>query len=140
MVLLALALAPVIAIIWFIYTRDRYDREPTHALVRSFFQGLIVVLPTIIAQLCGKWVLNQFVYRHGWLFYILLAFLVVALTEEFAKFAIVRWYAYPKDFFNEPFDGIIYSVMVAMGFAALENLGYAIRHGLDAALLRMFLS
>jgi RsiW-degrading membrane proteinase PrsW (M82 family) len=49
-------------------------------------------------------------------------------------------YAYPNKAFNEPFDGIIYSVMVAMGFATLENIGYVLNYGFKTGIIRMFLS
>ena len=48
--------------------------------------------------------------------------------------------AYPKKDFNEPFDGIVYSVMVSMGFATTENILYAMKGGLEVALLRMVMS
>ena len=50
------------------------------------------------------------------------AFFIVAFIEEFSKYVIVRYYNQPKKGFNEPFDGIIYAVMVSMGFAAVENI------------------
>lgn len=49
------------------------------------------------------------------------AFFVVALVEEFSKYLIVRVYAQKSKEFNEPFDGIVYAVLVSMGFAALEK-------------------
>src|SRR5206468_175818 len=42
--------------------------------------------------------------------------------------------------FNEPFDGIIYSVMIGMGFATLENIGYVLNYGFKTGIIRMFLS
>ena len=66
------------------------------------------------------------------------AFVVVALVEEFSKYIIVRYYAQPKKAFNEPFDGIVYAVMVSMGFAFTENILYVMEGGLSTALLRAF--
>ena len=40
------------------------------------------------------------------------AFLVVALTEELSKYVIVLYFAQPKKNFNEPFDGIVYALML----------------------------
>ena len=42
--------------------------------------------------------------------------------------------------FDEPLDGIIYAVMVSMGFATLENIIYVLSHGFQTAIMRMFLS
>jgi RsiW-degrading membrane proteinase PrsW (M82 family) len=53
---------------------------------------------------------------------------------------MVRYYAYRQPEFDEPFDGIVYAVMVSMGFATIENIGYVMQHGLATAFLRMFLS
>ncbi|MBZ5856359.1 PrsW family intramembrane metalloprotease [Flavihumibacter profundi] len=140
MELLAFALAPGIAIMWFIYLKDRYDREPLLALVKSFFLGMLATIPAIILQLTGNYFLKQILPVSGWNYYFFFSFFVVALSEEFCKFAMVRMYAYPRPFFNEPFDGIIYGVMVAMGFATLENIGYVMQNGIGTAFARMFLS
>jgi protease PrsW len=66
------------------------------------------------------------------------AFLLVALVEEFSKFLFVRGVLYDDAHFNEPFDGIVYSVMVSMGFATLENILYVSQGGFSTAIVRMF--
>jgi len=66
------------------------------------------------------------------------SFLFVALVEECSKFAVLMIYPYRQSFFNEPFDGILYAVVIAMGFATLENLLYASRFNLNAIVLRAF--
>jgi RsiW-degrading membrane proteinase PrsW (M82 family) len=62
----------------------------------------------------------------------------VALVEEFSKYIFVRGILYRNPNFNEPFDGIVYSVMVGMGFATLENVMYVEDGGWSVAVLRMF--
>src|SRR5262249_9579612 len=51
-------------------------------------------------------------------------FLVVGPVEELCKFAAVRLPIYPRAQFNEPMDGIVYSVSAASGFALAENYTY----------------
>ncbi|HEX2683240.1 MAG TPA: PrsW family glutamic-type intramembrane protease, partial [Ferruginibacter sp.] len=68
------------------------------------------------------------------------AYLVVALSEEFSKFLALRYIPYKRKAFDDPFDGIIYAVVVGMGFATLENIGYVLQHGVGTGILRMFLS
>ena len=46
------------------------------------------------------------------------AMIIVGLVEEGAKFLVVRFYAYHRPEFDEPYDGIMYSVMAALGFAS----------------------
>ena len=70
----------------------------------------------------------------GWV----VTFLIVALVEEFSKFIFVRGILYKNKNFNEPFDGIVYAVMVSMGFATFENILYIVDDGIQTAILRMF--
>jgi RsiW-degrading membrane proteinase PrsW (M82 family) len=62
----------------------------------------------------------------------------VALVEEFSKFLFVRFILFKNQNFNEPFDGIVYAVMVSMGFATLENVMYVYQYGFMTGVLRMF--
>lgn len=140
MELLALALAPGIAIMWFIYSSDKLEKEPLKALTISFFLGALAILPTLLIETAGINFLNTVLVGEGWIYYGLLSFVVVAFTEEFFKWIMVRYYAYRRPFFNEPFDGIVYGVMVAMGFATLENIGYVFQFGWQTGLVRMVLA
>ncbi|MEO5685468.1 MAG: PrsW family glutamic-type intramembrane protease [Chitinophagaceae bacterium] len=140
MLLLALAIAPGLAIILYIYRKDSYDKEPKKYLAVSFILGMLSVLPAIALQLAGKAFFGDMGRSSSIAFYAFFAFIIVAASEEGSKFAMIKWYAYPKPHFDEPFDGIIYSAMVAMGFATVENIMYVTRSGLGTAILRMFLS
>ena len=66
------------------------------------------------------------------------AFFLVGFTEEFVKYWVLTRYAFSKPAFNEPFDGIVYSVMIGLGFATLENVFYVMEGGWGVAALRMF--
>ena len=139
MELIALALAPGLAICLFIFYKDIYNREPRLNLVLSFVFGCLSIIPAVIAELSFK--LPEKSIATAFLF----AYVLVALSEEGAKFAVLRVYAYPKRSFDEPLDGIVYSVMISMGFATLENVLYVLQYaekgmGLQVALQRMFLS
>lgn len=137
--LLALALAPGFAISLFIYLKDRYNREPWRALLFSFLLGMISIVPAIALEMTSgitvEGFVGQSVQRVA-----LEAFGVVALSEEGCKLAMVLLYAFRSRHFDDPFDGIVYAVMVSMGFATLENIGYVMNGGYATAILRMFLS
>ncbi len=132
--LLALALAPVIAIILFVWFKDKYDREPIRFLVLGFILGIISIIPAIILEMIG----NSFFPTMDMMNVFLYSFFVVALAEEGIKFFFLRIVFYKNRYFNEPFDGIIYAVMISMGFAAAENIMYVMNHGFAVGLLRMF--
>ena len=139
MLLLALALAPGIIISLFIYLKDRYNREPLRHLLVSFFLGVVIAIPAVIIELFGDKLLDNFV-APGFFNTVISAFIVIAFTEEYCKYIVLRWYAFRKKDFDEPLDGIVYSVFVAMGFATIENIGYVFQHGMGTGWLRMFLS
>ncbi len=136
LILLALALAPGAAIGLYIYLKDKHEREPLGLLMRSFFFGTLSVFVTLlISRVIGVFITidEQSVGEQA-----VHAFLIVALVEEFSKFIFVRGILYNNPNFNEPFDGIVYSVMVSMGFATFENILYITDGGLSTALMRMF--
>ncbi len=138
MTLVLLAISPVLIIIIYIYIKDKYEKEPPRLLVYNFILGAIVsiIITTMLYMIIDiplklenhNSVLEQFIK----------AFFVVGLTEEFSKYVIVRYYAQPHKEYNEPFDGIVYAVVVSMGFAATENVMYVLQGGMEVAIIRAF--
>jgi RsiW-degrading membrane proteinase PrsW (M82 family) len=133
--LLSLAIAPGAAISLFVYWKDKFDREPRRLLVWSFVLGAIATFPSLVVEVFG---MAAFKEEGNLIAVAFRAFVVVGFTEEFFKFVMLRYYAYRKKEFNEPFDGITYGVMVSMGFATLENIMYVSQYGMGNAILRMF--
>lgn len=136
--LLILATAPVIVVIIYIYIKDKYDKEPKKLLFYSFLLGatISILASTILYNLYDLLLPHPNALKVFYQF--LKAFFMVAVVEEFSKYIIVRYYAQPKKAFNEPFDGIIYAVMVSMGFAFVENLLYVFEGGFKVGILRAF--
>ena len=130
------ALLPVLLVILYINYSDKYDKEPTKLLVISFLLGAIVSVILALIMYDGFDIILPLKNDFSILQQIIKAFAVVAFTEEFCKYIIVRYYAQPKKAFNERFDGIVYSVMVSMGFAATENIIYFFQGGFEVAFLR----
>jgi len=135
--LLFLTCAPAISICIYIFWQDKFDKEPRSLLIKSYFLGMLSIIPALILSSIGNtFGFNPLSDITWWgLFSIIIG---TGLTEEFSKYIFVRHYSYKKDAFNEPFDGITYSVMVAMGFATLENIFYVIDGGPQTAFVRMF--
>lgn len=136
--LLGLAIAPGLAIAIYIYWKDKYDKEPRRLLLYAFFLGCLSIFPAIILE--TWWARGGFdISPNNWLtaFY---AFIVVGLSEEISKFLFMRRFIYKHKEFDEPFDGITYTVMVSMGFATLENISYVYSGGIGTAIVRMFMA
>ena len=134
--LFAIAIVPGLAISYWIYHQDKYEKEPYLILFACFIWGGISTIPAVLGQMYFRDTEDP----HSLLTTFLFSFFVIALTEELSKFLFLRLYAYPKDAFNEPMDGIVYAVMVGMGFATLENLLYTFGEtgGITTAIGRAF--
>jgi len=134
--LFALALAPGAAIMVYIYLRDKHEREPLGLLIISFlYGGLSTILTMFISWPINVLILTK---EDDVAHQFFNAFFKVALVEEFSKFFFVRFVLFYNKNFNEPFDGIVYAIMVGMGFATLENVLYVYQYGLATGILRMF--
>ena len=134
--LFALALAPGAAIMVYIYLRDKHEREPLGLLIISFlYGGLSTILTMFISWPINVLILTK---EDDVAHQFFNAFFKVALVEEFSKFFFVRFILFYNKNFNEPFDGIVYAIMVGMGFATLENVLYVYQYGLATGILRMF--
>ena len=122
MLIFLVAIAPAAALIIYFYKKDKYEKEPLKLLGKAFFAG---VAATFFAMFIGG-LLLPFVSSINMpalrIFFI--SFLVAGLVEEGFKFSALRLIIYNNEEFNEPYDGILYSVMVSLGFAALENILY----------------
>lgn len=136
--LFILAVAPICIIAIYIYAKDTYEKEPKALIVKTLLLGALASVPIAfglyfiadqIAPLTHDTsILNQFFKT----------FFVIALIEEFSKYIIVRYYNQPKSDFNEPFDGIVYAVMVSLGFALTENIMYVFEYGYTTGIVRAF--
>lgn len=136
MQLLALAIAPGLAISIYIFWKDKFDPEPKRLLIWAFVLGILSIIPAVILELMVK--RTGIIFDDSIVKTAIYSFAGIALIEEAVKFFVVFRFLYPKKDFNEPFDGITYCVMASMGFATLENIAYSIDYGAGTAILRMF--
>ena len=59
--------------------------------------------------------------------------MLAGFVEELAKWVVLVAAVYHWDEFDEPLDGVVYGVAVALGFATLENILFVTRLGLGVA-------
>lgn len=119
--LIGLSILPAIAIVAYFYLLDRHEREPIGMILLCFVFGIISTYPALKLEEFG--VLDICVTASdNFLMTFTFAFLIVAFSEELMKFIFLRYYIFTKADFNEPLDGIVYSVAISMGFAAMENI------------------
>lgn len=130
--LVALAIAPCLAIILFTYYRDKYEKEPKWLLFVSFLLGVLSIVPAFFLELF-LWDL-EFIDNSAFL----KATIGTGYVEELCKLFFILLLPYWRKAFNEPLDGIIYAMMVSMGFATTENIMYVVKGGWGVGVLRVF--
>ena len=136
--LLALALAPVVVLLVYIYSRDVIAKEPIGMLLKAFFGGILSAILAIIwyelihIDLYGDGMLGVFLAIFS------KSFFQAGIPEELCKFFILYMLVWKNKEFDEQFDGIIYAVFISMGFAGLENIFYVLNGGKTIAILRAF--
>lgn len=120
------ALAPVAVLIYYIYRRDKYQKEPVKELLKAFGLGIMSVFASlIISTPLGSMGIygNEPSTLWGALS---TSFFGAAVPEEIAKF-LMFWLLVRKNrFFDERMDGIVYASVVSLGFAAVENIMYLV--------------
>ena len=136
---LMLAIAPGVAISAYIIFKDEYNREPRKHLIISFLLGALSIIPAMLLELPIAFT-EQYLFFQSTLGNALKAYLMVALPEEVCKYFMLKRYAYQQAAYDEPFDGIVYAVMVGMGFATVENIIYVYEYGVATGVVRMFLA
>jgi len=122
--ILLIGLAPGLFWLWFFYRRD-LEPEPIRLVATSFLVGALVCIPAIWLQLnaaaaiCSAYPLLSEYTRS-----IIDMTVIAPISEEVLKFLATLLILRCIKEFDEPLDGIIYGVSVALGFATLENIGY----------------
>ena len=138
--LVALALAPVLALGVFFYARSHRGRAGFSGLIWTFLLGAAILVPAAAISITLENLTGWTPRTPSLLGRFVGAMLIVALVEESWKFLVVRLYAYDRPDFDEPYDGIMYSVVAALGFATVENLLYVLSGGFGVGVLRALLA
>jgi len=102
---------------------DRKNPEPFKELIKVFLGGCLITVPVFILVQGAKYFLGQF-NLPDFFYILLLSFMVDGLIEELGKFFVLKDGVCNKSCFDEPIDGLVYGVTVAMGFAFVENILY----------------
>lgn len=137
--LIILAVAPAIALVFFIYSFDKYEKEPISLLFKVFSFGALSVIPIVFVED----MLMSFNIFSGLFSAFYISFIVAGFTEEFFKRLIVMKIAFNARHYSEKLDGIVYSAIASLGFAAVENIMYvavSFKDDISVGITRAFLS
>ena len=139
-ILFAVAVLPSLFIADYIYKHDNTDVEPMGLLRSLFLLGAASCLPAaLVEQVLDGFLVDAF-GSTSYAYILLDYFVVVAGAEEGFKYLVLHWRTWKDPAFDHRFDGIVYTVMVGLGFATLENIMYVFQYGLGTGIVRAFLS
>jgi protease PrsW len=105
------------------FTREDCHPEPRRLLILTFLSGVIITF--FVLQ--GQVVLNDWLTNIGIQVYSMASFIALTGLEEISKFLAVFFVVRKQQSFDEPIDAMIYMIVAALGFAAVENIALVIR-------------
>lgn len=116
---LNILIAPVLAILAYWFYKKRLDPISARWLSKSFSSGILAIVPILLLNLIIKDleispigdISNRFVYS-----------IIISFIKEWSKYLVVVWFALSSPTFDEPYKGVAYTLMTAMGFACTENI------------------
>ena len=128
-------------LLWIYIWRQDTQPEPAGQLLKAVLFGVLICIPVALLEN----VIEFFLLGEGatsLLGTTVDAFFVAALPEETFKL-LALWLVLRRNrYFDEHYDGIVYSVCVGLGFAAFENVFYVFSNDdwAGVAIMRALLS
>lgn len=106
------------SLIWLLFfLRKDIHPESNRMIIKVFTWGMIAAIPVFFIELGLEYTLKPLALPL-----MVFCFLSVALPEEIAKYLVVKKKALSSQEMDEPVDAMIYMIIAALGFAALENI------------------
>ncbi len=111
------------------YLRKDLHPEPKFMLLKIFLFGSLITIPAFFIQIGLSQLLDSFKTYSLFVSYPLAAqiiqwFFIIAFSEEMLKYSVVHLGILKSYALDEPLDIMLYMVVAALGFAAVENILY----------------
>ena len=129
------AIVPSVLLVWYFHARDVYP-EPARMIWATFALGVLTVIPVLMIGIPIHLAVAHI--EQPVLASACEALFVAAILEEFFKLVVLVLYSMRTREFDEPMDGIVYGVVVSLGFATFENVLYVMDGGTGVAFSRAF--
>jgi len=118
------------SLIWLCYYLQKDNHpEPRIMIIKIFIYGMLIGPLAALLQFIIAWIIHPssigqlFLNLNQRTIFGLINLAIVApITEEFCKYLVVKKKVFNNPNFDEPVDSMVYFVVTALGFAAVENL------------------
>jgi len=126
-------------VIWALYylREDKKNPEPKGKIIQVFLLGMLITIPAAIMELVAGCALGyacpfysdkalyfNILLKNSLMAKIISVFFVIAVVEETFKFIVIKSEVLKNKEFDEPIDGMIYAIIISLGFASAENILY----------------
>jgi len=115
-----LLVAPAIFLILITFAKGGMDKKDWGLFSGSYFLGILAAIPMMVAV---------FYVKHYWLEHassirriLFFAFALIGFLSEFFKFLVLRYKYITNDLLTKPFDGILYGVLISLGYATAASV------------------
>jgi len=110
------------SLIWLLfYLRTDSHPESKRMILKIFAFGMLIALPAILLETGLKDIFKDLVLPSI-LIVFLNVFVAIAFIEEILKYSVVESKALGSSELDEPIDIVLYMIIAALGFAAVENI------------------
>ncbi|HZW98396.1 MAG TPA: PrsW family glutamic-type intramembrane protease, partial [Bacillota bacterium] len=123
-ILIIASILPALYLMLRVYRLDRIEKEPPYLLFALFRLGILATVIAMVLEWIGSSILQSYVEEETLLYNAIMYFIIVAFSEEGAKYFLLKRRTWNDPNFNYTFDGIVYAVFVSLGFALAENIMY----------------
>ena len=134
--LIAAAVIPAIVLLVKVYRADKLEREPRALIWSLVIMGIISTFFALVSEKVLGLLLGAIVPQASTAYNVILYFVVVAVSEELAKYVLLKKRTWNHPEFNCLYDGVVYATAVSLGFALWENISYVTMYGFSTALIR----
>ena len=116
-ILVLAAVIPAAYLLLKVYRMDRLEKESGRFLWNLVKAGILSSLIALTSERILFSLLNSSVNSNAFGYRILLYFVIVGLSEEGAKYFMLKKSSWNSAEFNCLYDGLVYAVFVSLGFA-----------------------
>ena len=134
--LVAAAVLPAVFLLVKVYRADRIERESPRLIGSLIIGGIISTFFALVSERVFGGLLKALVPVTSPAYNVILYFGVVAVSEELAKYMLLKKRTWNNPEFNCLYDGVVYAVALSLGFALWENISYVTMYGFSTALVR----
>jgi RsiW-degrading membrane proteinase PrsW (M82 family) len=138
--LVASALLPAFLLLWYVYRKDKIEKEPKKMIANLFVAGGLTIISAMVIEVIGMELLEMVFDPESVAYKLVSNIIIIAGAEEGGKYYILKKKTWDSPEFNYTYDAVVYAVAVSLGFAAFENVLYVVGGGFGVAILRGFTS